>query len=259
MANKDYLRQYSPYRLEEQQSVPFDGRFLMPGKLVDMPNPRMPLIDAVYTRRTSRAYAAEPVDREVFQWLVSVAMNAPTACNEQQWKIVHIQDPETIRDLYERGSAAFLKNARQCFLICYNSKNDNPHWHDYVQSGSAFAAMFQLMAHSVGIGSCWICHLPNKSELKRMFNIHKSYEPVCLVSYGYYRGKAMITPRKHDASRIIMDEKFDSSNLAFASHRKRWVRMVMRYVYYKIPAIFRRRLRNMSLPYEKKFYHETHD
>lgn len=259
MKNNDFLKKYITYSLEEQNSVPFDGKFLMPGMLVNEPNPDMSLMDAIYTRRTSRAYSAELVERAVFQWIVSVAMNAPTACNEQQWKIVHIQDKEVIQDLYERGSAAFLKNVKQCFLICYNSKNDNPHWHDYIQSGSAFAAMFQLVAHSVGIGSCWICHLPNKPELKRMFNIHRSYEPVCLISYGYYRGKTKISPRKHDASRIIMDEQFDSKNLHFASHRKRIVRMILRYVYYKLPAFLRKKARGLSLKYEKKFYYEKND
>jgi nitroreductase len=244
---------------EQQSSVPFDGKFLRPGSLVGEPSPQMPLIDAIGTRRSSRAYREELVDRKTFDWLVSMAMNAPTACNEQQWKIVHIQDKSTIEDLYERGSAAFLKNVNQCFLICYNKRNDNPHWRDYVQSGSAFATTFQLLAHSIGIGSCWICHLPNRSELKRMFGIHRAYEPVCLISYGYYRGKTRVIPRKFDASKVIMNEKFDSRQLVFASHRKTLIRLVLRFIYYKTPPFLRRKLRQMSLRHEKKFYYEQYD
>lgn len=247
------------YTFETQKSVLVENGFLRPGLLVDHPNPNMPLIDAIYTRRTSRAYSNTLVDRETFKWLVSVAMNAPTACNEQQWKIVHIENPDTINELYERGSAAFLKNVRQCFLICYNANNDNPYWYDYIQSGSAFAAFFQLLAHSVGIGSCWICHLPNKGELKRMFGIHRNYEPVCLISYGYYRGKTKVTPRKHEAARIIMEERFDSSDLHFASHRKRFLRLIGRFIYYKLPSIIRKKLRKYSIKHEKKFYYETYD
>src|SRR5690606_5465922 len=123
------------FSFETQSSIPFDGKFLKPGELAQCPNPMMPLLDAIWTRRTSRAYSPEPVDRTTFEWLVSVAMNAPTACNEQQWKIVHIEDPEVILDLYERGSAAFLQHTRQCFLLCYNRRNDNPFWYDHVQSG----------------------------------------------------------------------------------------------------------------------------
>lgn len=245
--------------IDEQVSIPVEGGYLKPGVLVEAPNPEMPLIDAVLTRRTSRAYSDKVVDRELFEWIVSMAMHAPTACNEQQWKIIHIEDPATIEDLYLRGSAAFLKNAKQCFLVCYNSKNDNPGWYDYIQSASAFAAFFQLIAHSVGVGSCWVCHLPNKSELRRMFGIHGNYDPVCLISYGYYRGRARLLPRKHDVSHVLMDEKFQDEGLKFASHRNRLKRLVMRFLYYKMPPLIRKKIRGYSIKHEKKFYYETHD
>ena len=92
-----------------------------------------------------------------------------------------------------------------------------------------------------------------------MFKIHKFYEPVCLMAYGYYRGKAKVVPRKHDVARIIMEERFDSDNLDFASHRRRRLRLVLRYIYYKCPPILRKRLRKYSIRHEKKFYYETFD
>lgn len=247
------------FHFDVQQSIPFDGRFIRPGDLVDHPNPAMPLLDAICSRRTSRAYSDRPVDRATFDWLVEQAMHAPTACNEQQWKIVLIDRPELIQDLYGRGSAAFLQNTRQCFLVCYNRRGDNVHWLDHVQSGAAFITTFQLLAHSIGVGSCWIGHLPNKSELRRVFGIHRAYDPVALVSYGYYRNRVKVMPRKHSAARIIMENEFNSKDLAFDSHRQTLFRAVVRWVYYKIPSVLRRRIRNWSKPYEKKFYYETFD
>mgnify|MGYP003999200725 CR=1 FL=1 len=111
--------------IKNQKSVSFDGRNLKPGELVNAPNPSMPLIDAVLTRRTARSYRERLVDRKTFDWIVEASMNAPTACNEQQWKIILIDKPEIIQDVYERGSASFLGNAKQCFLICYNQQSDN--------------------------------------------------------------------------------------------------------------------------------------
>ncbi len=247
------------FHFEQQTSIAFDSKFLRPGDLVDHPNPAMPLLDAICTRRTSRAYSERSVERETFEWLVAHAMNAPTACNEQQWKIIHIDRPEIIQDLYERGSAAFLQNTRQCFLICYNRRGDNTHWLDHIQSGAAFAATFQLLAHSVGVGSCWIGHLPNKSELRRIFGIHRAYDPVALVSYGYYRSRVKVMPRKHTATQVIMDNHFNSAELVFSSHRQALIRSLFRWLYYKVPAPFRRRIRDRSKPYEKKFYYETFD
>jgi len=250
---------FSDFSLESQNSMPYDGRFLHPGSLVDHPNPMMPLLDAIWTRRTSRSYAAKKVPQEVFDWLVAQAMNAPTACNEQQWKIIHIDDPDIITDLYERGSASFLLNAKQCFLVCYNHNTDNREWLDHVQSGAAFVTMFQLIAHCMGIGSCWIGHLPNKSELRRIFKIHRSYDPVALVSYGYYRNKVRTLPRKHDVGHIIMENRFFSDRLVLGPNRGTLFRTIGRYIYYKIPAFLRRKLRNYTKPYEKKFYYEEFD
>lgn len=242
-----------------QESIPFDGKFLRPGELADDPNPMMPLLDAVCTRRTSRAYAEREVDEETFEWLIRYAMEAPTACNEQQWKVVDIRDPAIIRDLYERGSASFLQNTRQCFLLCYNRRTDNRHWLDHVQSGAAFITTFQLLAHSIGVGSCWIGHLPDKGELARMFGVHSAYEPVAVVSYGYYRSRVKMMPRKHDPSRVIMRDRFSSDDLHLEGRRRTLVRTVGRRVYYWMPAFLRRKFRPRTKPYEKKFYYETFD
>ncbi len=250
---------YPIFDMDGQGSVPYDGRFMQPGALVDAPNPMMPLLDAINTRRTSRAYRPEPVDMETFEWLVGNAMHAPTACNEQQWKVIHIDDPAIIQDLIERGSASFLQNVKQCFLLCYNKESDNLEWQDHIQSGAAFITTFQLLAHSVGVGSCWIGHLPNKSEVRRMFNIHSFYEPIALVSFGYYRSKVNLLPRKQDVERVIMRNRFVSEGLVFKERRRTFFRTIARFGYYKIPVFIRRRLKDYVKRFEKKFYYENFD
>lgn len=247
------------FDLDTQKSIPYDGRFLQPGALVENPNPFMPLLDAVSTRRTSRSYRKEPVDLATFEWLIANAMHAPTACNEQQWKVVYIDDPAIIQDLYERGSASFLQNIQQCFILCYNRESDNLEWADHVQSGAAFITTFQLLAHSVGVGSCWVGHLPNKSEMRRIFKIHSFYEPIALVTFGYYRSKSAMIPRKHDPARVIMHNRFDSTGLVFKDRRRTLFRTIARWGYYKIPAFIRRRLKPYLKSFEKKFYYETFD
>lgn len=247
------------FDLGSQAAVPWDGKFLRPGALVGAPNPRMALLDAIHTRRTSRSYADEPVDRGTFEWLVAQAMQAPTACNEQQWKLILIDDPAIIQDLHDRGSASFLKNVRQCFLVCYNRQSDNRQWLDHIQSGAAFIATFQLLAHSCGIGSCWVGHLPNKAELRRIFGIHRYYEPVALVTFGYYRDRVRLLPRKREASRIIFHNRFEPAGLVFENQRRTLFRTIARWGYYKMPAVFRRRLKPHLGKYEKKFYYETWD
>ncbi len=247
------------FDLTAQQSLPFDGRFMQPGQLVDQPNPMMPLFDAVNTRRTARAYRAEPVPLATFEWLIANSMNAPTACNEQQWKAIYIDDRAILDDLHERGSASFLQNVNQAFLLCYNKESDNLEWQDHIQSGAAFITTFQLLAHSVGVGSCWLGHLPNKREVRRIFNVHRYYEPIALVTFGYYRSKVNVLPRKHEIEHVIMHNNFGTQKLVFADRRRTLFRTVARFIYYKIPPFIRRKLKPFLHRFEKKFYYEVHD
>ncbi|MDH5606163.1 MAG: nitroreductase family protein, partial [Anaerolineae bacterium] len=237
------------YNFEDQKSIPYDGRFMQPGTLVEKPNPHMPLIDAVNTRRTTRSYRDEPVDMDTFEWLMMNSMNAPTACNEQQWKAIYIDDHDILMDLYERGSASFLQHTKQAFLLCYNKESDNLEWDDHIQSGAAFITTFQLLAHSVGVGSCWVGHLPNKREIRRIFKIHRYYEPIALVSFGYYRSKVTMLPRKHDTSHVIMHNRFTSEGFVFGDRRKTFFRTIARIGYYLLPSFVRRKLK----PFLKRF------
>ena len=245
--------------LEEQDSVPLKGSFLKPGTLVDAPNPDMSLQDAILTRRTVRAYREEPVPFELFEELIGLSMHAPTACNEQRWKILYIDDPAIFEDLYERGSAAFVRKARQGFLALYNNHTDNTEYKDHIQSASAFITTFSLIAHSVGVGACWVGHLPNKRELQRLLGIHRYYEPVAFVTFGFYRSKVKTKTRKRDASDVISRNRFSREGLTFSTSKNVFLRKIARKLYYLIPSVFRRKLRPKSLPYEKKFYYEVYD
>jgi nitroreductase len=186
-------------------------------------------------------------------------MNAPSACNEQGWKIIYIDETSVFKDLTERGAASFLGKAKQAFLLCYSRETDNLEWADHIQSGAAFVTTFSLLAHSMGIGSCWVGHLPNKAEVSRVFGIPSYYEPVALVSFGYYHTRVKIQPRKWDAVQLIASNHFPRDCGRRKSVWKLRLRTFLRLLYYRTPVTIRRRLKRYSLRFERKFYYEVHD
>ena len=244
---------------EEQNSVPIENGMILPSALIKEPNPDMSLQDAILTRRTVRAYESRIVPFEVFEELIQISMNSPTACNEQRWRILYLDNPEVFEELYLRGSAAFIKKSKQAFIILYNNHTDNSEYKDHIQSAAAFINTFSLVAHTLGIGSCWVGHLPNKKELQRFFNVHKYYEPVALVTFGYYRKKVKIKPRKKEVQNIIDKNIFDDLDLVFSKSKNVFARRIFRKLYYLLPPLMRRELRSKSLPFEKKFYNELYD
>ena len=243
----------------EQTSVPVENGMILPSTLIQKPNPDMSLQDAILTRRTVRAYESKMVPFDVFEEMIRISMNSPTACNEQRWRVLYLDKPEIFNELYLRGSAAFVKKTKQAFIILYNNHTDNLEYKDHIQSAAAFINTFSLVSHSLGIGSCWVGHLPNKKELQRFFNIHRLYEPVAMVTFGYYRKKVKIKPRKKDPQNIIDKNTFDGLGLVFSKSKNVFVRRIIRKLYYLLPPFLRRNLRSKSLPFEKKFYNELYD
>lgn len=245
--------------IESQNSVKYDGRFLVPSDLVDQPNIDMSLLDAVLTRRTSRSYRNDPVPFELFKQLVALASYAPSSCNEQKWKIVYIDDKAILEDLYLRGSAAFLTKVHQAFLVLYNNQTDNKKYQDHVQSAASWITTFSLLAHSVGVGTCWIAHLPRRREIRRVFGIHRRFDPIGLVSFGFYQNRVQPRPRKRQGAEMIVTNTFDFKALKFQSDKNIMARKIVGTLYYLVPSLIRKRIRHWTLPYEKKFYSEVSD
>ena len=236
-----------------------DNKFLNLSKLKNNPASKLSLFEAVLSRRTARSYTEEIVPDEILKEIIEISSHAPSACNEQRWSIILLRDNKKIFELVERGSASFLKNSKNCLVVCYDYRGDNHEWADHIQSGASFIAIFQLVAHAFGIGSCWVGHLPNKSEVKRMLKISKHNEPIGLISFGYYKNKSKWIPRKIDINKVINSD--NSENISYKKKLERYTlsRKVLRYFYYKTPVFIRKKLKNFVNKYEKKFYYEISD
>jgi nitroreductase len=253
MENRPAIIDHRCFTVEEGKT------FLRPGNLVRNPRLDMPLIEAIRERRTVRAYRDDPIADETILYLITAAIHAPSACNEQRWRFIVINDKSILEDLYWRGSAAFLKDARQAILVCYSQEGSISHqYQDSEHSAAAAITNLQLAAHAVGIGCCWICHLPPRREVRKMFGIPRYYDPIALVTIGYYRDNVKIKPRKIEAKDLISYNKWDfrltPRPLVDWRHLFRYV---LRRIYYLIPK--RKFLRKYSLMHEKKFYNEIYD
>lgn len=230
-----------------------EGDYLLLGKIDRQEvQSSITLNEALRTRRSCRAYSDTPVERQVLCEILQLSMNAASACNEQQWHFINIDDKEILKDLFYRGSAAFLTKTNQAVLVLYDNSTINKKYADHMQSGASFISYFMLVAHSFGVGTCWVCHLPRKAELRRLFGVPVDLDPVALVTYGYYRGRI-----KHRQIKFGVEERLHSnmfSSVSARPSRKQFIKRVLMEVYYWLPPILRKVLRRHSFPYEKKFY-----
>lgn len=237
-------------QLSQKNKYKIDG-------LINEPEVKSSLIKAITTRRTVRRYQKKMIPREQLESLLRLSTHAPSACNRRGWRFILIEDQEKLDWLYAKGGAAFIPKVKQAVLACYFGHTDNTAWRDVEQSSAAAIAYFQLLAHAEGIGSCWVCHLPPRGEVRRFFKIPSNYTPVALLTVGYYVEDMDVIERHVDNEELLSVDQWHFLN---APNKdvvgvKLTVKKILRNLYYHFPK--REWLRNLTHRFEKKF--NNHD
>lgn len=213
----------------------------------------MELEHAIYTRRSIRKYNDRLVERDIIEKIIEAGTWAPSACNVQGWRFIVIDDKKVLNEIVENGAAAFLKNVHQAIMVVYDNRTDNTEYKDYIQSASACIENMLLRAHSLSVGTCWINFLPNKNKLHKILNIPLEFEPIALVSLGYYDQKINERPRKNSQEDIVFWNRFNSKEVIRSSSIRLMMRRIERKVYFALPVSWKRSAKRILDKKEKKF------
>ncbi len=179
----------------------------------------MDLDTAIKTRRSVRRFSDRPVPEDQLRLIVEAGNSAPSACNFQAWRF-RILTAAQKHKMVKLGGADIIANAPLVIMVFY-PKTDNP-YHDGIQSASACIQNMLLTATSLGIGSCWICHLPMKTQVKQLFSAPFHYEPVACVLLGYPAGAQVPMKRK-----FSFEELFEFGSKSY--------RNILKYFYTRLP------------------------
>ena len=137
-----------------------------------------PVLDAIASRRSVRAYEPRPVPRELLMTVVEAANQAPSGMNTQPWRFVVVESPEVKRKLVETAvpnSKKYLEPLREtnpqrhALIMKRYEELDDPVYFSaaaiiFVVGAGTYAAEscplacenLMLAAHSLGLGSCWV-------------------------------------------------------------------------------------------------------
>ena len=83
-----------------------------------------PVLEAIFSRRSVRAYTDERVDDEAVQLLAKVALAAPSAVNAQPWRVIAVQDKELILEL-ERAVVDYFVKVDDSAVVERNKSRGN--------------------------------------------------------------------------------------------------------------------------------------
>ena len=165
------------------------------------------VLQNIRTRRSCRAYTAQPVEPEKLKAIVEAGTWAASGMGRQAPKIVVLTDPAEIAEL-ERMNAAVLGNpAAHPFygapVVCVVLTD--PERDTCVEDGALVIGNLMLAAHSLGVASCWIHRAreefdsPEGKALLKKWGVDERYIGVghCILGYAASEAPAP-KPRKND-------------------------------------------------------------
>ena len=163
---------------------------------------------SILGRRSIRKYTSQPVTDSQIQQMVTAAMAAPSAGNEQPWEFVVIRDRATLKAIPKfHPYSLMLYEASVAILVCGDLSREkySGYW---VQDCAAATENMLLAAVELGLGAVWLGVYPTEDRvtaLRKLLRIPETVVPFSLVSIGYPAEKQNPSDR-FDLSRIHYDK-----------------------------------------------------
>ena len=163
----------------------------------------MDAIEALKTRRSIRAYTAEPVPKEIIEDLVDCGRLAATALNKQPWEFVVVTDPTLRAEIAQTTDhGKFIADVPVCIVVlCQETKY-------YLEDCSAATQNILVAAHAHGLGSCWIAgdKKPFAETIRKAVGAPEGYRLISLIAVGYPAEEP--NPTKRDLSEVLHWQRF---------------------------------------------------
>ena len=149
----------------------------------------MTVMDAIRTRRSVREYDPRPMPDDVLHRVLEALRLAPSACNNQPWKFVVVQDPIMRQEIAKAArDQKFIADApvivvgvglpQQAYKSMGGSRNS-------AEMDVAIALdHLSLAAVEEGLGTCWIGAF-DEPRVKKLLKIPETCLIAAMMPLGY--------------------------------------------------------------------------
>lgn len=212
----------------------------------------MDLEEAIKTRRSIRKFSEQKISNEILEKIIEAGNYAPSHCNTQGWKFILVDDPAIKSRIFYAGGSPVIKNSPYGILVCYDvSTSDNFEYCDWIQSSSAAMQNMLLCLHNLGLGGCWVCHLPAKKTLKKILGIKSGYQPVAYLAFGYPLAAPASIPRRNQIDNIMSKNAFIWP--AKKTPLKVYIKRLGKKIYFSLPSFVKKIIFPLVDKHIKKF------
>ena len=167
-----------------------DGSFKTNQELKETKNTN--ILELIKGRRSVRRWKNSEVSNEIIENFVDAARWAPCSSDRQTCKFLVIQDKKNIEFLGKRlaGGIGFAHTAAVHILVLVDMRRYRLPFERHMAylDGAAAIGNVLLMAHSMGLGACWLnwsISESNEKKVYELFNIPGYMLPISVIALGY--------------------------------------------------------------------------
>lgn len=165
----------------------------------------MEFLELARTRCSVRSFEKRPVEAEKVVRILEAGRAAPSACNLQPYRILVLDNPESMVKLskacrtFEAPLAlVVIGDNNEVWVRSYDAKDSLD------IDASIVTDHMMLEAEDLGLASCWICSFKTPA-LREEFGIPGHLTPINILVVGYAAGPKK-SPDRHDAERRPLSE-----------------------------------------------------
>lgn len=145
----------------------------------------MKFLELAKKRYSSRKYSDQTVEKEKLDIILEAARVAPSAHNNQAYKLIVVQTPEGLKKISKAGN---IYGASLAIIVCEDKASawTNPFNQRQLISHDAVIATDHmiLQATELGIDSVWVCWF-DSAVIKTEFNLPENLEAINILVLGY--------------------------------------------------------------------------
>ncbi|MCA1926871.1 MAG: nitroreductase family protein [Calditerrivibrio sp.] len=158
----------------------------------------MDAIEAIETRRSIRSFIDKKVEPEKIEKLLSLAMCAPSAGNQQPWHFIVIDDEKVKNDIASLHPYAKMLFDAPLGIIVLGDTSLEKYSGYWVQDCSAAIMNILIAAPSLDLQTVWCGIYPTEERVKSIknyFNLPDNVIPLALIVVGYSNKKGFKVDR----------------------------------------------------------------
>ncbi|UCG55542.1 MAG: nitroreductase family protein [Dehalococcoidia bacterium] len=148
----------------------------------------MEAYEAIISRRSIRKYIKKTLPSFYLEKLLTAAMAAPSAGNQQPWHFIVISDRSILDEIPNfHPHSQMLYEAPLAILVCADTQLET-HLGCWVEDCSAATQNILLAAHALGLGAVWLgiyLREERTEAIRKMLKLPESVMPLSLIAVGF--------------------------------------------------------------------------